>query len=158
MADTRSATFQVTINKLPQLQAALASYPEITRPTLQSAIVAAQAILAKFTTSATVPVLTGYLLQNWGFDIGDLQARWYPKAAYAPYVEFGTAPHLITAKNARVLANTKTGQIFGPVVHHPGTKANPFLERIMAAAQPDIDALFLGALDKINQQVAAKTS
>jgi hypothetical protein len=158
MADAPSSSFKVTINKLPELQSALASYPEITKPLLQSAIVGAQAILAKFTTSSVVPVLSGYLLQNWGFDIGDLQARWYPKAAYAPYVEFGTAPHLIVAKNARVLANKKTGQIFGSVVHHPGTKANPFLERIMAAAQPDIDALFLSALDKVNQQVAAKTA
>ena len=41
------------------------------------------------------------------------QARWYPKAQYAPYVEFGTAPHIIRAVNARVLANTQTGQFFG---------------------------------------------
>jgi hypothetical protein len=150
-----NTTFSVTIDKLPELTSALAHYPTIAKPVLQSAIVAAQAILAKYTTSATVPVLSGYLLQNWGFDIGDLQARWYPKAAYAAYVEFGTRPHIITAVNAKVLANKKTGQIFGPVVHHPGTKANPFLERIMAAAQPDIDALFLVALDKINQQIAS---
>jgi hypothetical protein len=43
--------------------------------------------LAKFTNASTVPIKTGYLVQNWGFDIGNLQARWYPKAAYAPYVE-----------------------------------------------------------------------
>lgn len=149
-----NTTFSVTINKLPELTKALSNYPAIARPVLQSAIVAAQAILAKYTTSATVPVLTGYLLQNWGFEIGDLQARWYPKATYAPYVEFGTRPHIITAVNAKVLANRKTGQIFGPVVHHPGTKANPFLERILAASKPDIDALFLMALEKINQQIA----
>jgi hypothetical protein len=64
--------------------------------------------LAKFTNASTVPIKTGYLVQNWGFDIGNLQARWYPKAAYAPYVEGGTAPHIINAVNSRVLANAKT--------------------------------------------------
>ena len=148
--------FSVSIPNLPQLKQALASYPSIAGPIVQSAIVASQAILAKFTTSATVPVRTGYLLQNWGFDIGTLQARWYPKAQYAPYVEFGTAPHIIKPVNARVLANAKTGEIFGTLVHHPGTKANPFMERIVSSAQPDIDTLFVQALTKINVQIAAQ--
>ena len=46
---------------------------------------------------------------------------------YALFVEFGTKPHVIRARNAHVLANTRTGDMFGPVVHHPGTKAQPFL-------------------------------
>ena len=155
MADTQ---FKITIPNLPKLQAALASYPSIAAPIIQSAIVAAQAILAKFTNAGTVPIRTGYLVQNWGFDVGNLQARWYPKAQYAPYVEFGTVPHIIKAVNARVLANSKTGEIFGPLVHHPGTKANPFMERIVASAQPDIETLFVGALDKINLQIASQTN
>jgi hypothetical protein len=150
--------FAVQIPNLPALQSALADYPAISRPIIQSAVVAAQAILAKFTTAATVPVRTGYLVQNWGFDIGDLMARWYPKASYAPYVEMGTAPHIIKAVNARVLANAKTGQVFGPVVHHPGTKANPFMERIVAAAQPEITDLFGQALTKITGAIAEQAS
>jgi hypothetical protein len=153
-----NSNFKITIQNLPQLQDALKNYPTIAKPIIQSAVVASQAALAKFTTSATVPVLTGYLLQNWGFDIGTLQASWYPKAVYAPYVELGTGPHIIEAKNAKVLANPKTGQIFGRTVHHPGTKANPFLERIMAAAQPDIDGLFGTALDRINETIAAQAA
>jgi hypothetical protein len=149
-------SFKVSIPNLPKLQAALASFPAIAAPVIQSAIVGAQAILAKFTNASTVPIRTGYLVQNWGFEVGNLQARWYPKASYAPYVEFGTAPHTITAVNARVLANVKTGQVFGRVVHHPGTKANPFMERIVASAQHDIDALFVQALDKIGSQIAAQ--
>src|ERR1700729_328149 len=99
----QGATFQVSIPDLPKLQEALASYPSIATPIIQNAVVAAQAILAKFTTGATVPIRTGYLVQNWAFEIGNFQARWYPKAQYAPYVEFGTAPHIIKAVNARVL-------------------------------------------------------
>lgn len=51
---------------------------------------------------------------------------------YAPYVEYGTAPHVIEAKNAKVLA-TKSGVggggawiYFGKTVNHPGSHAKPF--------------------------------
>src|SRR5580693_6294632 len=101
----QSSTFRISIPNLPKLQEALAEYPAISTPIVQNAIVAAQAILAKFTTAATVPVKTGYLVQNWAFEIGNLVARWYPKASYAPYVEFGTAAHIIRPVNAKVLAN-----------------------------------------------------
>ncbi len=74
------------------------------------------------------------------------------------YVEFGTAPHDIKAVNERVLANVQTGQVFGPVVHHPGTKANPFMERIVAAAQPDIETLFGQALDQITEAIASEAN
>jgi hypothetical protein len=150
--------FRVTIPNLPKLQEVLANFPSIATPIVQRAIVASQAILAKFTTGATVPIRTGYLVQNWAFEVGNLQARWYPKANYAPFVEFGTAPHIIRPVNAKVLANTKTGEIFGTLVHHPGTKANPFMERIVAAAQPDITTLFEGALETITAQIAASSN
>jgi hypothetical protein len=150
--------FKVTIPNLAKLQEVLANYPSIATPIVQRAIVASQAILAKFTTGATVPIRTGYLVQNWAFEVGNLQARWYPKAKYAPFVEFGTAPHIIRPVNAKVLANVKTGQIFGTLVHHPGTQKNPFMERILAAAQPDITTLFEGALETITAQIAASTN
>src|SRR5580692_3220368 len=152
------ASFSVQISNLPALPQALASYPTISGPIIQSAVVAAQAILAKFTTAATVPVKTGYLVQNWAFEIGNLQARWYPRASYAPFVEFGTGPHVIKAVNKRVLANVQTGQVFGPIVHHPGTKANPFMERIVAAAEPDIETLFGQALDQVNKAIASQAN
>jgi hypothetical protein len=151
-------TFSVSIPNLPALQSALASYPSISQPIIQKAIVATQAILAKYTTAATVPVKTGYLVQNWAFAIGNLQARWYPRASYAPYVEFGTKPHEIRPVNKRVLANVATGQVFGTLVHHPGTKANPFIERIIAAAQPDIETLFVQALNQVNEAIASQAN
>jgi hypothetical protein len=150
--------FKVTIPNLQNLQAALASYPAVSAPIIQRAIVGAQAILAKFTNATTVPIRTGYLVQNWGFEIGNLTARWYPKAQYAPYVEFGTAPHIIKPVNARVLANAKTGEIFGTLVHHPGTKPNPFMERILGSAQPDISTLFVQALDQVTAAIAEQAN
>ena len=146
--------FEITIPNLPQLQDALTAFPTIAQPILQSAITAAVALLAKFTNASTIPVHTGMLMQNWGIQIGTLQAAWIPQTAYAPYVEYGTRPHIINVVNKRVLANPETGDIFGPTVHHPGTQPNPFMERIIALATPEIEELFTTALGQITSQIA----
>ena len=44
---------------------------------------------------------------------------------YAAFVEYGTGPHIIEAKNAKVL--TDGVNFFGKRVMHPGTKAQPFM-------------------------------
>ncbi len=152
------AQFAITIPNLPQLQDAMANYSNIATPIVQKAIVASQAVISKYRTPEFIPVRTGYLLQNWGFEVGTLRARMYPRASYAPYVEFGTGPHTIKAVNKRVLANAQTGQIFGPVVHHPGTKANPFMERIVAAAEPEITALFQTAMTQITDAITSQAA
>src|ERR1043165_6774101 len=48
------------------------------------------------------------------------------RASYAAYVDQGTRPHIISVVSKKVLANRRTGQFFGRVVHHPGTRAQPF--------------------------------
>lgn len=49
-------------------------------------------------------------------------------ADYAIYVEKGTAPHLILPKRAKVLSwLSAAGRMFARSVHHPGTRAQPFL-------------------------------
>ena len=51
---------------------------------------------------------------------------------YALYVEFGTAPHIIRPKNAKAL-HWKSGgnDIFAKVVHHPGTRPQPFIRPVL---------------------------
>lgn len=67
---------------------------------------------------------------------------------YAAAVHEGTRPHIIRISTKRVLANKRTGQIFGKVVHHPGTKANPFLKNAVEQNQSFIDEEFWKAVDK----------
>lgn len=55
------------------------------------------------------------------------------RAWYARLVEHGTAPHKITAKHAKVLANKATGRFFGKTVKHPGTAPRPFLRPALEA-------------------------
>lgn len=48
-------------------------------------------------------------------------------AEYAAYVELGTAPHEIDAQGPWSLWNPVTNEYFGPHVHHPGTRPQPYL-------------------------------
>jgi len=51
---------------------------------------------------------------------------------YAEYVHDGTRPHVIRPRNARALRFVVGGQVvYARVVHHPGTRAKPFLDRAL---------------------------
>jgi len=63
-----------------------------------------------------------------------------PTADYAKYVIEGTVPHIIRSHGPWPLRNAETGQVFGPVVHHPGTAANNFIERAVLAVAAEGDA------------------
>jgi len=67
---------------------------------------------------------------------------------YAIYVHEGTRPHIIRVVNKKVLANRRTGQIFGKVVRHPGTSPNPFLQRAVDQESDFINRTFGEAVDK----------
>lgn len=46
---------------------------------------------------------------------------------YWAAVEYGSRPHIIRSTGSWPLRNRETGQVFGQVVHHPGTPAQPFM-------------------------------
>jgi HK97 gp10 family phage protein len=48
-------------------------------------------------------------------------------ADYWRYVEYRTKKHTIRSAGPWPLRNPQTGQVFGPVVKHPGTKPQPFM-------------------------------
>lgn len=51
---------------------------------------------------------------------------------YADFVHNGTRPHVIRPRRADVLRFTVGGQVvYARVVHHPGTRARPFLDRAL---------------------------
>lgn len=133
-------------------------YPRISEPILQKAVVASQAVLAKHTLRKDpVPYRTGFLLQSFRFATGRLVARWFPTVHYALYVHEGTHPHEIFPRIKKALFWEGAAH---PVkrVSHPGTKANPFMRRIAEKATPDINKLFIQALDIINREIAKRTN
>jgi len=74
-----------------------------------------------------VPVDTGFLKNSINYRvIGDVIEIYM--ADYGKYVEFGTPPHIIKAKDAKALKFNKNGKaIYATKVNHPGTRAQPFI-------------------------------
>ena len=72
-------------------------------------------------------------------------------APYSHFVEGGTRPHEISYKKSGRggLYNKRIQQGFGRHVHHPGTKANPFMRRALTQSQSAIEGFFKAALQKI---------
>lgn len=66
----------------------------------------------------------------------------YNRQPYAVYVHEGTRPHEIRPKDKKVLANRRTGQVFGRVVKHPGTRPNPFYTRAIERSKGQIEKNF----------------
>src|ERR1700722_10822954 len=148
------AEFTVTISGLDALVAKLKESPSIAVPILQRALSASGAVLAKNTTKSTVPWRTGFLTQTFKAELTTGMLRWFPTASYAPYVEWGTKPHMIYPKDKKALY--WPGAVH-PVrsVSHPGSRANPFMERIVEASQDEINTQFAGTLEKITAAIAA---
>ena len=155
--------FAIQISNIEQLKAAFVQYPEASNKYFSRAINAALAIISR--TGATDSIMefktprslrTGMLQQSFDLGLvaaspGNLKGAIGPTVEYATYVENGTAAHLIEAINKKCLANTKTGQIFGKSVNHPGSAPNPFMERILAASENDINNTFDTALELATQ-------
>lgn len=63
--------------------------------------------------------------------LGTYECQYLVKASakHAIYIEEGTKPHIIKAKNAKALRFLSGGKVvYAKQVFHPGTKASPFME------------------------------
>src|SRR5690349_17093670 len=88
----QQGTFTAEIKGLEELTRLFQQAPNLLEKTMQQAIVKSTAILADNTDPTTVPFKTGNLIRSFNPpDIGRLFARWYPRADYAPYLQFGTS-------------------------------------------------------------------
>jgi HK97 gp10 family phage protein len=77
-----------------------------------------------------VPVRTGRLMASIQKENLGLQGSLGPTEPYAVYVEYGTSSHEIRPIFAHVLRfEAGGGIVFTPLVHHPGTRPQPFVEQ-----------------------------
>ena len=89
------------------------------------------------------PVKTGYLASTVYKQVSDSEGIVGVAASYARVVVEGSAPHEIRPTNGDVLAFMIAGKmIFTPIVHHPGTKPNPFMQNALEEAQSKVDVTF----------------
>lgn len=60
------------------------------------------------------------------------EVRISTNVAYAQYVHDGTRPHVIRPRRRQALRFVVGGRVvYAKVVHHPGTRARPFLTRAL---------------------------
>ena len=126
-----------TVEGIRQLERRLAAIGE-TRSMLRALQIAtvseAQALVPRKTGHLQRSIRPGRLTDDYAV----VEAR----TPYAAPVEFGTKPHIIRPKNKRALAwpassagrrlsgrrRTNSGRlVFASIVHHPGSKAKPYL-------------------------------
>jgi HK97 gp10 family phage protein len=80
-----------------------------------------------------VPVKTGKLRTSLGIQVEGDKVTIGPNlniAPYANYVEFGTKPHEIRPKpgNKVLVFQVNGRRVFTRLVHHPGTKPQPYVQ------------------------------
>ncbi|MFD3535242.1 HK97 gp10 family phage protein [Streptomyces sp. NPDC058664] len=98
--------------------------------------IAARQVVAR--AKVLAPVDTGRLRASIRVErrsILGLRQRWTvgSDVEYAPWVNDGTRPHIIRPRRGKALKFKMGGRtVYAAVVHHPGTRARPFLDRALA--------------------------
>ena len=89
------------------------------------------------------PVRTGYMASTIYKQVSGSEGTVGIGASYGKFVVEGTAPHEIHAPIGKVLSFVVAGnRVFTPIVHHPGTKPNPFMDKAVEEARGKVDETF----------------
>jgi len=146
-------TITVTIKNADEIREAFRQAPLKILSNLNTAI---NRIIIKVENSAkrNAPVNKSYGGGNLRQSIrsqmtGQLHGMVTVGAEYGIYVHEGTRPHEIRVVTKKVLANKRTGQIFGTLVRHPGTKAQPFLQQAIDENKGFIETEFEKVVENI---------
>lgn len=100
---------------------------------LQKSIAEAESICIR-----EAPVKTGTLRRSIGTGHPSKGTVYLNGVKYWRHVQYGTGPHEITPKSAKLLHwKDDKGEHFAKKVYHPGTKANPFVTRAAKKIQND---------------------
>ena len=87
------------------------------------------------------PVDSGYYRNNIGFDGKN---RVIANAEYSADLEYGTKPHVIEPKTAKVLHFKSDGQdVFTKRVNHPGTKPLAIMRNATLKVQKQVGGMFI---------------
>lgn len=171
------ADVSIKIEGLDALTAKFAKFPKLAKTYIGQALDDTGKVLIRYSqqaTLATLPQKTGNLRSAFKWETNGMSGQLYVDPTVAPYAIFvneGTRPHEIRPRNAKMLAFNWTkgsyyskpegggkwqykgkqdlGLFFAKVVHHPGTKARPFMSMIAAQSTPEILNAFSAAFDRM---------
>lgn len=95
--------------------------------------------------------VSGLLRDNWQIQMGRFTGRLYSLAKYAADVQYGTAPHFVSAQELLPWAQKKGVNAWAVAksIAKKGTKANPFFTRAVDASEAGIASEFETAIKNI---------
>lgn len=141
--------YEIKIEHLAELREAFKQAPREVDKFLQRATKDAGKLILQ-TEKEEVPIKTGQLRRSIVMDYRPIAISIYPTVNYAPNVNFGTKAHVILPRTKKVLRfRSGNSWVFAQRVYHPGTKANPFVERTVARSEGGVNRYFDTALDEI---------
>lgn len=114
------------------LGAAASAYGRTVKPILKAATPVARPGNPYATGPGSLQRATRFKRMSARFGIGVVIGPMGRTAYYRRWVVGGTKPHDIAAKRGGRL---RLGNRFATVVHHPGAKANPYVERVGALSE-----------------------
>lgn len=146
----------VDLRALDKLAKGLKGYRKMLAKELQQALTRTLLDI-EATAKERCPVDTGRLRASITPDVVSATEGYVgTNVAYAAAVEYGTRPHEIRPRKARVLAwkDRKSGELrFARKVNHPGTAAHPFLEPAYLEGKRAAQKHFDAALDRLEDQL-----
>jgi hypothetical protein len=141
--------YEIKIENLSELREAFKKSPQIVGRELETATKDAGKLILRIE-KEEVPVRTATLKRSITMDYRPISVSIYPTVKYALPVHEGTGPHTITPVRKKVLMFKVGGRkVFAKRVNHPGTKANPFVERTVDRVESPINKIFSEAMDNI---------
>lgn len=145
----------ITIPKLPSFVYALTGASTVIKKHIDSAIHQSISVI-EISAKMVTPVKTGKLRANWQTEFSPMYGSLTPMQPYAEYVEYGTSPHTISVRNRQVLADKSLGLFFGQQVHHPGSKAQPFLQTGIDNTQDIREIIFTNEMNNALDEIAGE--
>lgn len=139
------------LGRVPHLLTALASDTTAVRLVYVAAQTYEAEIHKTIKSGQAFKTRTGQLEQSVGWiPVGTHSAEVYANAKHAPFVEHGTRPHIINAKNRKMLKIPSAGGfIFRRSVNHPGSRPFPYFYRDMPVREQKVRAAVLAELAQI---------
>ena len=98
------------------------------------------------TAKELAPVDTGDLRRSIHVDGGGLEYDISTNVEYAPYMEYGTSPHII---HGNPWLSWKGQQFPVKTVHHPGTKAYKYMTKSFDTHTQDLDVRIANIIEEV---------
>lgn len=147
------SSFKFDIQGLDELSKSFTSSPVIVEPIIQEAINKSKAAIDAQRTPQNIPWITGNLANRWTTLFSSLMLKTKPDMKYARAVQYGKEKAEMTTFH-RTSAFGRPTKPYSFTMKWPTFEGRHYMEKILAAAQPDIQTIFSNALKETVSAIA----